>query len=267
MQSDRNVTSYYAVLQLIDFAEDAAIKSAYKYLSQKWHPDKNPNRQEEAAIRFKEINYAYKILSNSILKDKHDSMLMKRKEDRKSHTSENSNNFSRNDGVSSVFEKKAILWLFALIVYSFIFGYIVNKEFFELPSYAKKLQVSGIEGTGSYINFIKEHRNSNGDHRGYLYQIMVEDMVFHISTYSYLQKFGKTFPIVYDRSALLSKKRLHTGDFYIGRKGVTKAEFNWAREAPGDSKDTIFGMTVMLIIYIYILLRVFNFTAIFRRIF
>lgn len=122
MQSDRNITSYYAVLQLIDFAEDAAIKSAYKYLSQKWHPDKNPNKQEEAAVRFKEINHAYKILSNSILKDKHDSMLMRREEEyREGRTSENSDDSSGNDGVGSIFEKKSTLWLFALILYIWLY--------------------------------------------------------------------------------------------------------------------------------------------------
>lgn len=152
-------------------------------------------------------------------------------------------------------------------LYLVIFGYIVNQEFFELPSYAKELQVSGVEGTGFYIDLIKEHKSPNGDRRGYLYQIRVEDMILHIGTYSYLQKFGKTFPIVYDRSALLSKKRLDTGDFYIGKKGVTKGEFNWARDAPGDSKDMIVGMILLLIIYIYFLSRVFNFSVLFRKIF
>ncbi|KAK2720738.1 hypothetical protein QYM36_004578 [Artemia franciscana] len=40
----------------------AEIKRAYRCLAMRWHPDKNPDNQEEATIRFQEISNAYEVL-------------------------------------------------------------------------------------------------------------------------------------------------------------------------------------------------------------
>ena len=36
----------------------------YRRLALKWHPDKNPNNQEQATKKFKEISEAYEVLSD-----------------------------------------------------------------------------------------------------------------------------------------------------------------------------------------------------------
>lgn len=56
---------YYEVLGVGREASDAEIKSAYRRLAMQHHPDRNPNNQEEAAERFKEITEAYSVLADA----------------------------------------------------------------------------------------------------------------------------------------------------------------------------------------------------------
>ncbi len=56
--------SYYEVLNVKKDASEDEIKKAYKKLAMKWHPDKNPDKKEEADKRFKEISEAYQTLGD-----------------------------------------------------------------------------------------------------------------------------------------------------------------------------------------------------------
>ncbi len=53
---------YYEVLGLARGATEAEVKSAYRKLAQRWHPDVNQDATADA--RFKEINEAYQVLSD-----------------------------------------------------------------------------------------------------------------------------------------------------------------------------------------------------------
>ncbi|ROT74671.1 dnaJ homolog subfamily B member 6 [Penaeus vannamei] len=58
------MVDYYKVLELNRSASQADIKKAYRRLALKWHPDKNPDNQDEATKKFKEISEAYEVLSD-----------------------------------------------------------------------------------------------------------------------------------------------------------------------------------------------------------
>jgi molecular chaperone DnaJ len=54
---------YYEVLGVTRGAGEAELKSAFRKLAMKYHPDRNPD-DKDAEIRFKEINEAYQVLSD-----------------------------------------------------------------------------------------------------------------------------------------------------------------------------------------------------------
>lgn len=62
---------YYEVLGLQKGASESEIKSAFRKMAMKYHPDRNPD-DKEAEEKFKEINEAYSILSDPDKKSKYD---------------------------------------------------------------------------------------------------------------------------------------------------------------------------------------------------
>jgi len=64
--------TFYDVLEVTPTASPEVIKGAYRYLVQKWHPDKNPDRLDEAKNKTNSINKAYSVLSDPALRREHD---------------------------------------------------------------------------------------------------------------------------------------------------------------------------------------------------
>ena len=66
--------SLYETLGVSRESSETDIKKAYRKLALKHHPDRNPNNKEEAEAKFKEISFAYEILSDPQKKSMYDEM-------------------------------------------------------------------------------------------------------------------------------------------------------------------------------------------------
>jgi curved DNA-binding protein len=64
---------YYKILGVSKSATEKEIKSAYRKLAQKYHPDRNPGNQK-AEDKFKEINEAHEVLGDPQKRAKYDQL-------------------------------------------------------------------------------------------------------------------------------------------------------------------------------------------------
>ncbi len=64
---------YYKTLGVARSASEAEIKSAYRKLARKHHPDVNPNNKD-AEVKFKEINEAYQVVGDADKRKKYDEL-------------------------------------------------------------------------------------------------------------------------------------------------------------------------------------------------
>jgi len=67
-----NKRDYYEVLSVARTAAADEIKSSFRVLAKKWHPDRNPNNKTEAEEKFKEIAEAYSVLSDEEKRQRYD---------------------------------------------------------------------------------------------------------------------------------------------------------------------------------------------------
>ena len=72
MKGDMDQKNYYKLLGLNENASQDEIKSAYRKMALKYHPDKNPERAKEAEERFKKISEAYYVLGDKKKREEYD---------------------------------------------------------------------------------------------------------------------------------------------------------------------------------------------------
>jgi len=65
---------YYQVLGVPKTATEKDIKAAYRKLARKWHPDLNAQNHKQAEAKFKEINEANEVLSDTEKRKKYDEL-------------------------------------------------------------------------------------------------------------------------------------------------------------------------------------------------
>lgn len=88
---NRNVGSrtHYQNLQVTENASQEVIKGAYKYLAQKWHPDKHPENRQEAERITKIINAAYAVLNDPAQRKEYDDYLRGKRHRKQEDNSKN----------------------------------------------------------------------------------------------------------------------------------------------------------------------------------
>ncbi|MFN2448494.1 MAG: DnaJ C-terminal domain-containing protein [Candidatus Baltobacteraceae bacterium] len=67
-----NYKDYYQVLGVPKNAPEKDIKSAYRKLARKWHPDANPQNAKQSEEKFREIQEAYEVLGDPEKRKKYD---------------------------------------------------------------------------------------------------------------------------------------------------------------------------------------------------
>jgi len=73
LQQKSDKFDYYEMLGVARDATLEMIKKAYRRLALLWHPDKNPDNQEEAEAMFRKITEAYEALSDPDIRPRYDS--------------------------------------------------------------------------------------------------------------------------------------------------------------------------------------------------
>jgi DnaJ-class molecular chaperone len=63
---------YYGTICVGRDATDEELKNGYRTVAMKWHPQKNPNRKEEAESKFREIAEAYDVLIDPVKRARYD---------------------------------------------------------------------------------------------------------------------------------------------------------------------------------------------------
>jgi curved DNA-binding protein len=99
--------NYYSILGLERNASQDEIKTKYRQLAMKHHPDRNPDNAVESEEKFKEIKEAYEVLSNPDTRQEYDTGSTNHSSQQWAHRS-NTNNKEFEDLFKNFFTKEDI---------------------------------------------------------------------------------------------------------------------------------------------------------------
>ena len=121
---------YYEILEISRDASDGEIKSSFRKLAMKYHPDRNPG-DKQAEERFKELAEAYEVLSDSNKKQRYDQF---------GHAGVDSTGFHGFDNINDIFSH------FSDIFGGFGGGGSIFDDFFGGGS-ASRRRAQGVQGS------------------------------------------------------------------------------------------------------------------------
>lgn len=120
--SNVDLPDYYKVLNLNLEAKQKEIKSAFRVLAKKYHPDKNNGNSESEAI-FKVILVAYETLSDSELRFQYDALYLNQKRSENSTSKRGSAEAKREDKVFQISDFITLIRIaiFGVFVFSLLY--------------------------------------------------------------------------------------------------------------------------------------------------
>ena len=131
--------TYYQILGIEKSASQAEIKTAYRQLASKYHPDRYAASTKFAEDMMKEINVAYQVLSDTEKRIAYDEWLNEEqlssanKSSRSSSSNRSSSRKTSSKGPASkkskgIFTKENLIKLTILIILNFLFHLIFSKK-------------------------------------------------------------------------------------------------------------------------------------------
>jgi DnaJ-class molecular chaperone len=131
--------TYYQILGIEKSASQAEIKTAYRKLASKYHPDRYSGNTKFAEDMMKDINVAYQVLSDTEKKIAYDEWLNEEQlsSANKSSRSSSSNRSSSRKTSSKrpaskkskdIFTKENLIKLIVVIILNFLFHLIFSKK-------------------------------------------------------------------------------------------------------------------------------------------
>lgn len=100
----------YEILEVSEDSSSDFIKAAYRILASKYHPDKVDNKAKSNSKSMSDINEAYRILSDHILKSEYDRELSKERKTNKKYNGNQKNNHSNYYGVFKENQEEIAKW-------------------------------------------------------------------------------------------------------------------------------------------------------------
>jgi len=131
--------TYYQILGIEKTVSQAEIKTAYRQLASKYHPDRYPANTKFAEDMMKDINVAYQVLSDTEKRIAYDEWLNEEqlssanKSSRSSSSNRSSSRKTSSKGPASkkskgIFTKENLIKLTILIILNFLFHLIFSKK-------------------------------------------------------------------------------------------------------------------------------------------
>ena len=145
--------NYYNILEISSTASEEEIRSAYRALSKKYHPDIAGN-SDETQKHMAEINEAYRVLSNSNLRKQYDAKLQKDQMGQDCHEKDTfyqevhkpTRNVAGSKAGNSL---KVILLLFAILLFFVLRGCIKDSS----PGKLKRITSDELSAIIKYDNY------------------------------------------------------------------------------------------------------------------